>query len=97
VTRWLETELRQRDAAHLAPLFLITAADPARVDPVALFTRPYWSPPFAAEPVPLLGFVPEIQMTSLNPSHYLPPEQYARFLTAIGDATPSIGAEADAG
>ena len=91
----LEAVLREQQATDLAPFFLFTAADPARIDPLDWFLKPAWVTPFTpdANLAPHLPVFPE--SIRLDRSHYLPQEAYDRFLQANGDDLLKVTGELD--
>jgi DNA-binding PadR family transcriptional regulator len=91
----VEATLTEQQAQAFAQLYLFTAANPAAVDPIALFTRPLWRMPFASDPIKLLGFAPPTATVRLNHSRYLPQADYERFLTATGEGIPFVSSELD--
>lgn len=91
-----ETVLTELKATEFAPLFYLTAENPATAEPVSLFVKPCWYLPFQEAPTALLAPLPASRTVRLNQSRYLPQEQYDRFLMASGDALPLIAAESDA-
>lgn len=89
----LEATLREQSATELAPLFLLTAEDPATADPLDLFTKPCWLTPFAADPMTLLALPAPPATIRLERSHYLPQEAYDRFLRESGGEAVQVASE----
>lgn len=91
----VEATLRAQQATEFAQIYRFTAANPATVDPVALFIHPVWFEPFRAEPASLLGALTSLRTVRLDRTHYLPQADYEHFLTATGETVPQISAEQD--
>ena len=91
--RIAEATMREHRLLEFAPMFRITAADPATVDPVDFFLHPSWYVPFETTSIALVAPPTPAEVIRLDSSHFMGQEAYANFLQHTGDELPTIAPE----